>query len=83
MIKRNWVRAVQANCCEALNKEFFNRKEVLEAIMINNLKTLKEEYNTEKLKHLKNTNIQYMQIYMTQTSLENARLEFKYRTRMM
>ena len=37
----------------------------------------------EKLKHLKNTDLRYMQKYMTQVSLENARLEFRYRTRML
>ena len=61
-------------------KEFLDRKEVSEAIMISHLKTLKEEYSMEKLKHLKNTDIRYMQKYMTQASLENARLEFRYRT---
>ena len=64
-------------------KEFLDRKEVSEAIMISHLKTLKEEYSMEKLKHLKNTDIRYMQKYMTQASLENARLEFRYRTRML
>ena len=30
----------------------------------------------EKLKHLKNTELRYKQNYMSQVSLENARLEF-------
>ena len=37
----------------------------------------------EKLKHLKNTELRYMQNYMSQVSLENARLEFRYRVRML
>ena len=37
----------------------------------------------EKLKHLKNTELRYMQKYMTQASLEDARLEFRYRVRML
>jgi hypothetical protein len=68
-----------SNPCE----QFLNREEVSEAIMYSHLKTLKEEYSMEKLKHLKNTDLRYMQKYMTQVSLENARLEFRYRTRML
>ena len=68
-----------SNPCE----QFLNREEVLEAIMYSHLKTLKEEYSMEKLKHLKETDIRYMQKYMSQVSLENARLAFRYRTRML
>ena len=63
------------NPCE----EFLDRKEVSQAIMFSHLKTLKEEYSMEKLKHLKNTDLTSMQKYMKQASLENARLEFRYR----
>ena len=51
--------------------------------MNNHLKILKEEYGMEKLKHLQNTDLRYMQKYMAQVSLENSRLEFRYRTRML
>ena len=51
--------------------------------MYSHLKTLKEEYSMEKLEYLKNTDLRYMLKYMTQVSLENARLEFRYRTRML
>ena len=35
------------------------------------------------MKHLKEDNIRYMQRYMTMASLENARLEFRYRVGML
>ena len=52
-------------------------------MMYSHLKVLKEQYSMEKLKHLKNTELRYMQTYMSQVSLENARLEFRYRVRML
>ena len=63
--------------------EFVYREEVAEAIMVNHLRNLKEEYGMEKLKHLKDTDIRYMQPYMKFASLENARIEFKFRVRML
>ena len=62
---------------------FLNRQEVSEAVMYSHLKILKKEYSMEKLRHLQNTDIRYMQKYMAQVSLENSRLEFRYRTRML
>ena len=59
-----------SNPCE----QFLNREEVSEAIMYSHLKTLKVEYSMEKLKHLKNTDLRYMQKYMTQVSLERQGL---------
>ena len=53
------------------------------ALMFSHLKVLKEEYSMEKLKNLKNTDIRYVQKYMTLASLEDARLEFRYRVRML
>ena len=64
-------------------QEYLNRQEVAEAVMYSHLKVLKEQYSMEKLKHLKNTELRYMQNYMSQVSLENARLEFRYRVRML
>ena len=63
------------NACEV----FVHRKEVVEAMLYSHLKTLKEEYSMKKLKHLKNDDIRYMQSYMTMASLENARLELRFR----
>ena len=37
----------------------------------------------EKLKHLKNIDLRYIQKYMKQASLENARLELRYKIRML
>ena len=37
----------------------------------------------EKLKHLKDNDIRYMQGYMKMASLEDARLEFRYRVNML
>ena len=37
----------------------------------------------EKLKHLKNTELGYLQKFMSNISLENTRLEFKYRVLML
>ena len=51
--------------------------------MYHHLKLLKEEYSMEKLKHLKDTDIRYMQDYMKRASLEDARLEFRYRVGML
>ena len=47
------------NPCE----KFLIREEVLEAIMYSHLKTHKEEYSMEKLKHLKNTDLRYTRRY--------------------
>ena len=55
---------------------YLKRDQVSEAVMYNHLKILKEEYGMEKLKHLQNTDIRYMQKYMAQVSLENSQLEF-------
>ena len=63
--------------------EFLSRQDVSEALMFSHLKVLKEEYSKEKLKHLKNTDIKYMQKFMTLASLKDARLEFRYRVRML
>ena len=62
---------------------FVPRDKVKEAVMYHHLKLLKEEYSMEKLKHLKDTDIRYMQGYMKRASLEDARLEFRYRVGML
>ena len=51
--------------------------------MYNHLKLLKEEYSMEKIKHLKDTDIRYMQGYMKRASIEDPRLEFRYRVGML
>ena len=43
----------------------------------------KDEYRMEKLKHLQKDDLRYMQKYMANTSLDDSRLEFRYRTRML
>ena len=63
--------------------EYIQRKEIYESIFIRHLRVLKEEYKMEKLKYLQNTDIQYRQEYMMMSSLEYARVEFKYRTNML
>ena len=67
------------NACE----EFISRQEVVEAMLYNHLKILKEEYKMKKLEHLRKEDMRYMQKYMTMTSLENAREEFRYRVGML
>ena len=67
------------NACE----EYIQREEVMEAMLNSNLKVLKEEYGMTKLKHLKNSDLRYMQKYMTMASLEDARVEFRYRVGML
>ena len=62
---------------------FVDRKTVTEAVMYSHLKVLKEEYSMEKLKHLKDQDLRYMQPYMKRASLEDARLEFRYRVNML
>ena len=62
---------------------FVQREEVTEAALYSHLKVLKEEYSMEKLKHLKDDDIRYMQDYMKMASLEGARLEFRYRVGML
>ena len=62
---------------------YVHRREVSEAILLSHLKVLKEEYNMKKLKHLQHTDIRYRQSYMKMSSLEYARIEFKYRTNML
>ena len=62
---------------------FVQREEVTEAALYSHLKVLKEEYSMEKLKHLKDDDIRYMQGYMKMASLEDARLEFRYRVGML
>ena len=37
----------------------------------------------DKLKHLQNNDIRYMQNYMSRASLQDSRLEFRYRTRIL
>ena len=51
-------------------------------MVIRNLKVLKEEYKMEKLKHLQKDDLRNMQKYMERASLEDSRLEFRYRKRM-
>jgi exonuclease III len=63
--------------------EFVDRGEVLEVMMYSHLKILKEDYSMEKLKHLKNTDLRKMQDYMSMASLEDARVEFKFRVGML
>ena len=75
------------DCCQKVGllnscTEYIKREEVKEAVLISNMKVLKEEYKMEKLKHLQMDDLRYMQIYMANVSLEDSRLEFRYRTRM-
>ena len=63
--------------------EYVHRREVSEAISLSHIKALKEEYNKKKLKHLQHTDIRYRQNYMNMSSLEYARIEFKFRTNML
>ena len=63
--------------------EYVQREEVTEAILNSHLKCLKEEYKMDKLKHLQTSEIRYRQKYMSMSSLEDARLEFRYRTNML
>ena len=51
---------------------YLKRGEVSEAVMYTHLKILKEECGMEKLKHLQNTDIRYIQKYIAQVSLENS-----------
>ena len=67
------------NACE----EFVGREEVVEAMLYHNMKMLKEEYNMKKLEHLQKEDLRYMKDYMTMASLENARVEFRFRAGML
>ena len=88
-LRQGWPGLAQevVNICKNIGLpnaclEYIHRKEISEAILISHLRVLKEEYKMEKLKHLRNTDIQYRQEYMMMSSLEYARVEFKYRTNM-
>jgi hypothetical protein len=63
--------------------EFVGREEVVEAMLYHNLQMLKEEYRMKKLEHLRREDLRYMQRYMTMASLDNARVEFRYRVGML
>ena len=63
--------------------EYVHRKKVCEAILMSHLQVLKKEYDMKKLKHLQHTDIRFRQSYMNISSLEYARIEFKYRTNML
>ena len=63
--------------------EFIYREEVAEAVLYSHLQNLKNDYEMEKLRHLKNADIRHMQNYMKRVSLEDARLEFKFRVGML
>ena len=67
------------NACE----EFVGREEVVEAMLYHNIKMLKEEYRMKKLEPLRHEDMRYMKSYMTMSSLENARIEFRYRVGML
>ena len=68
---------------QSQDSQFVYREEVEEAMIFSNLKVLKEEYGMEKLKHLKNSDMRKMREYMKMASLEDARLEFRFRVGML
>ena len=63
--------------------EFVGREKVKEAMMYSHLSELKEEYGMKKLKHLQHTELRYMQDYMKLASLEDSRVEYRYRVGML
>ena len=63
--------------------EFVGREKVKEAMLYSHLKELKEEYAMKKVKYLQNAELRYMQDYMKLASLEDSRLEFRYRVGML
>ena len=68
------------NACE----EYLNGKEVKEAMLHHHMKHLKLEMEKlSKLDRISCKDIRFMQGYMKQRSLEDARLEFRWRTGML
>ena len=55
----------------------------MDVIICSHLKGLKEEYKMKKLKHLQKKELRFRQSYMSVSSLEDARLESKFRTNML
>ena len=65
-------------------KVYVSREEVREAMMYDHLCILKMEMEAlKKLDRISKEDCRYMQDYMTQKSLEDARLEFRWRTGMI
>ena len=68
------------NACEV----FVSREEVTEAILHHHLISLKQEMKQlKKLDRISDKEVRFMQNYMLQKSLEDARLEFKWKTSML
>ena len=64
-------------------KQYVYREEVSEAMLYSNIKVLKEEYGMKKLQHMQNSDLRRMSDYMKMASLEDARLEFRFRVGML
>ena len=65
-------------------KQFIKREDVLENIKLSSLKKLKLEMEgLTKLESMKNKDLRKPQIYMNRVSLEDSRLEFRWRTGML
>ena len=65
-------------------KEYLDRKEVQEAMLHHHLIDLKQEMKgLTKLDRISNNECRYMQSYMLDKSLEDSRLEFRWRTCML
>ena len=68
------------NVCEV----YLNREEVKDAMLHHHLGGLKDEMKQrKKLDRISNGDCRYMQNYMLRKSLEDSRLEFKFRTSML
>ena len=68
------------NACE----EYVSREDVREAMMYHHLNILKKEMDAlKKLDRISKDDCRYMQDYMTKKSLEDSRLEFRWRTSML
>ena len=68
------------NACEV----FVYREEVTEAILHHHIISLKEEMkDLKKLNRISDTDVRFMQCYILQKSLSDARLEFRWRTSML
>ena len=64
--------------------KYLHREEVKEAILHHHLITLKQEMTKlSKLDRISNKDCRHMQSYMVQKSLEDSRLEFRWRTSML
>ena len=82
------TKEVEEICCKLglpnACKQFIKREDVLENIKLSSLKKLKLEMEgLTKLESIKNKDLRKPQIYMNRVSLEDSRLEFRWRTGML